>query len=73
MIGLGRHVRVFAYAAEFVVPDPKVAAGFPQICINSVKVKTSWFFGQVVDIDWDGDDHGLGIIGRLENDCSLKT
>ena len=61
------------YYAEFGVPDPKVTADFPKVRIRSVKVKTSWFFGKVVDIEWKGEDFGLGIVGRLRNDRSLKN
>ena len=61
-----------AYYADFGVPDPKLEAGFPKVGIRSAKVKTTSFFGKVVDIDWSGRDYSLGIIVRLQNDLSLK-
>ena len=39
------------YYAELGVPDPKLTASFPNVKIRSWKVKTSWLFGKVVDID----------------------
>ena len=61
-----------AYYADFGVPDPKVTAGFPKVRIKSEKVKTSWFFGKVIDIGWKGKDYGLGVIDRLQSDRALR-
>jgi len=35
-------------------------------------VKSFPLVGQVVDLRWKGEDFGLGIIGRLNGDVSIK-
>ena len=61
-----------AYHVEYGVPDPRVGEGFPKCRIESVLVKSSPVVGRMVDLYWEGEDFGLGVISRLNNDHQLK-
>ena len=61
------------YPTRYIVPDVRLTPGFPQdFVIRTVHRKRVPFFGKVVDIRWQGNDCGLGIIDRLNEDSSLK-
>lgn len=53
------------YCATYGVPDPQMTATFPNVHIRSVRVRNTRLFGDVVRVDWRGDDFGLGVIDRL--------
>ena len=40
--------------------------------IKSVRIKSPPLVGKVVDLRWEGEDLGLGIIDRLNGDISIK-
>ena len=58
--------------AHYGVPDPRMESGTERIRIKSVGVKKIPIIGQVVDVHWEGDDWGLGIINRLNRDSATK-
>lgn len=53
------------YCATYGVPDPKIGPIFPKASIKSVRVRSRRVFGDVIRVDWEGKDLGLGVIGRL--------
>jgi len=60
------------YFIKCGVPDPKIGHDFPNVRIKSVPKRSFPLFGSVVDLHWEGNDFGLGIISRLNSDTSLK-
>ena len=57
---------------EYAVPDTRLGPNSPWVRINTVRVKSSPVFGKVVDLRWEGNDFGLGVISRLNSDTSIK-
>ena len=53
------------YCATYGVPDQKIGPTFPNVSIKSVRVRDGRVFGDVVRLDWKGNDFGLGVIDRL--------
>ena len=53
------------YCATYGVPDSKITPTFPRVNIRSARVKSPLFTGDVVRLDWKGEDFGLGVIERL--------
>ena len=53
------------YGATYGVPDQKIVPTFPNVSIKSVRVRDGRVFGDVVRVDWKGNDFGLGVIERL--------
>jgi hypothetical protein len=60
------------YYTLYGVPDPELGPAFPRVRIKSVRVKSFPLVGRVVDLRWEGEDFGLGIISRLNSDYELK-
>jgi len=60
------------YQIKYGVPDPRLGPDSPEPQIKSVRKKDTPLVGNVVDLHWKGNDFGLGIISRLNNDVSLK-
>jgi hypothetical protein len=60
------------YCTVYGVPDPKARPGYDRVDISTVRVKTSPLVGQVVDLRWQGDDLGTGLIDLLKGDLSLN-
>jgi len=57
---------------DYGVPDLRLESNSPGLKICSVRVKTFPLIGKVVDLHWKGKDFGMGIIGRLNSDISIK-
>ena len=57
---------------NYGVPDLKVALGFPRVKIKSVRVTDFPLFGKIVDMRWEGNDFGLGVIESLNGEIPLK-
>jgi len=57
---------------DYGVPDLRLEPNSPKLLIKSVRIKNIPLFGEIVDLRWKGKDAGLGIIGRLNSDASLK-
>jgi len=55
------------------VPDPKLNVRFPQVRLNTVKIRKFPLLGPVTGLRWEGDDFGLGIIDRLNNEISVHS
>ena len=53
------------YCATYGVPDPKITRTFPTVTIRSSRVRSTPLFGDVVGVDWKGEDFGLGLIDQL--------
>ena len=53
------------YCATYGVPDPTITPTFPKVNIRSVRVRSPRVLGNVVRVDWEGSDFGLGVIDRL--------
>ena len=64
------------YYTDYGVPDPRlgprVGRNIPSLKIKSVCKTSGPVFGQVIDLQWEGRDFGLGIVGRLNSDISIK-
>lgn len=61
-----------AYYTDYGIHDSRLEPDSPRPRIESVRIKTSPLVGQVVDLRWRGEDFGLGIMGRLNSDVSIK-
>ena len=60
------------YRIEYGVPDTKVRPGYDGLRVSGVRVKTFPVLGRVVDLRWQGDDLGTGLIDLLKGDISLS-
>jgi hypothetical protein len=60
------------YFTHYGVPDARVVFGKPAVGIKSACKKNFPLVGRVVDLQWKGNDFGLGIIERLNNDILIK-
>ena len=64
-------VRVFRHDEEVLTADYGVAdsnvSQFPEVRIESVRVKRIPLVGRIINSYWRGNDFGLGIIDRLNN------
>ena len=60
------------YYTDFGVPDTRLETKSPNVQIKSDYKKTRPLLGIVVDLEWKGNDSGLGIISRLNTDILLK-
>lgn len=58
------------YETNYGVPDER---SLPNLNIRVLRVKNFPIFGKVTDIQWQGEDHGLGIGLRLGNDLAIKS
>lgn len=58
--------------ADYAVPDPRLSPSFHTIRMTSVLARTSPSVDEVVDLHWEGNDLGLGIIDRLNSDEFIK-
>lgn len=58
--------------AHYGVPDPRMESGTARVRIKSVGVKKLPIIGPVVDVHWEGNDWGSGIIGRLNADSNTR-
>ena len=63
---------VTGYFIDYGVPDLRLGPNSPKLIIKSVRIKNIPLLGEIVDLRWKGKDEGLGIIGRLNSDTSLK-
>ena len=63
--------RVGVWYMEYGVPDSRLGPTFPEVRIESQRVRR-FFVGKVVDVRFTGDDSGLGLIDRLAIDVSLR-
>ena len=59
---------------RYGMPDQRLSLSFPAIKVKP-KLKKPGLLGirRVVDMQWTGEDSGLGIIDRLNSDVSLKS
>ena len=53
------------YKTDYGVPDPRY---LPSLEIRSIRMKRFPKFGRVINVEWKGDDHGLGIRPHLSSD-----
>ncbi len=60
------------YYINYGVSDPRLEPKFPRLLIESTRKKNYPLVGRVVDLRWEGKDSGLGVIGRLNSDISIK-
>ena len=60
------------YYTDYGVPDPRLEPDSQEPFMHSVREKTFLGFGQVVDVQWEGEDWGTGVIHRLNSDHQLK-
>ena len=60
------------YYTDYGVPDPRLEPDSQEPFMHSVRNKTFLGFGQVVDVQWEGEDWGTGVIDRLNSDHQLK-
>jgi hypothetical protein len=58
------------YFVEYGVPDDRLRLDSPAIRISAIR--NSQLHGKVIDVTWNGEDYGTGIINSLENDYQLK-
>ena len=54
---------------EYGVPDSR---DFPPLKIESVRVRTVPIVGRVIDVRWEGNYLGRGIVERLGADAAIK-
>ncbi|MFC1926690.1 hypothetical protein ACFLWV_02940 [Chloroflexota bacterium] len=55
------------------IPDERLFQRHQEIKIKTVRKKTFPLFGKVVDVRWEGEDYGLGLINFLSGDMSVKN
>ena len=55
------------------IPDERPFSKRRAVKIKTVKKKTFPVFGKVVDVAWEGDDYGTGLIRVLANDYTVKS
>ncbi|MFC1994362.1 hypothetical protein ACFLVI_03765 [Chloroflexota bacterium] len=55
------------------IPDETLIPNQQVIKIKTVRKKTFPLFGKVVDVHWEGEDYGLGLINVLSDDISVKN
>ena len=68
------------YYTDYGVPDPRLGRNIPRrrttplkpLEIHSVSKRSLLFLGKAIDLQWEGRDYGLGIVGRLNSDISIK-
>jgi len=60
------------YFTEYGVPDHRLGHNSPNLTIQSVRSKAFPLVGPVVDLHWKGEDSGLGLTERLNNDILIK-
>jgi len=61
------------YYIDYVIPDPTLTPDFPKVKVKAVRKKSFPLVGGAVDVEWRGKDFGLGIVGRLDGDSSLRN
>jgi len=61
-----------SYYTDYGVPDPRLEPDSQEPFMHSARKKTFPVFGQVVDVQWEGEDWGTGVIDRLNSDHQLK-
>ena len=71
-INLRRITHPTDYFIDYGVPDLRLGPNSPKLLIKSVRIKNFPLLGEIVDLRWKGKDAGLGIIGLLNSDTSLK-
>jgi len=62
----------YSYYTEYGVRDYRLGPELTRLRIHSVRIKTFPLIGKVIDLQWKGKDYGLGIIGHLSSDNSIK-
>ena len=67
--GPGGYIRTFT---RYGVPDERLSPSLSAVKITSKLKKSLLGLGRIVDMQWKGEDGGLGIIDRLNSDVSLK-
>ena len=50
------------YCATYSAPDSKITPAFPNISVKSTRVRSRWAVGDVVHVDWKGNDYGLEVV-----------
>ena len=55
------------------IPDERPFSKRRAVKIKTVKKKTFPVFGKVVDVAWEGDDYGTGLLRTLANDYTVKS
>lgn len=60
------------YYTEYGVLDTRLEPDSPGPYIRSIRKKTFPVFGKVVDVLWEGEDYGTGVISHLNSDHQLK-
>jgi len=61
-----------SYYTDYGIPDFRLGPDLSRLRIHSVRIKTFPLIGKVIDLQWKGKDYGLGIIGHLSSDDSIK-
>ena len=57
---------------DYLVKDSRIAVERYPVVIYTVRVRTFPLFGKVVDLRWEGDDCGTGLIDQLQGNMSIK-
>ena len=71
--GHGQDVYVYTIETQFGVPDPRTGPKFHRLEITSIRSKKFPLLGQVIGVQWKGNDLGLGIVQRLSSDASVRA
>jgi len=64
--------RPFVHILEYGVPDTTLDSSSPKIQITSEPKHKFLIWGRVIDLKWNGEDAGVGLISRLNGDSVLK-
>ena len=55
------------------IPDERPFSKRREVKIKTVRKKSFPVFGKVVDVAWEGDDYGTGLLRTLANDYTVKS
>ena len=55
------------------IPDERPFSKRRMVEIKTAKKKSFPLFGKVVDVTWEGDDYGTGLLRTLSNDYTVKS
>ena len=55
------------------IPDERPFSKRRMVKIKTVRKKSFPVFGKVVDVAWEGDDYGTGLVRTLSNDYTVKS
>lgn len=54
------------------IPDEKPIPNHKAVDIKTIRKKAFPLFGKIVDVTWEGNDHGTGLAQVLSNDETVK-